>query len=78
MGEAPAVGDEPPVAPDVSDLPAAELRAAVEAVLFVATRPLTIERLQRVLPGTSEAYLEGFLTGLAALKLERTGDPDKK
>jgi segregation and condensation protein B len=32
--------------------------------LFVATRPLTIERLQRVLPGTSTTYLEGFLTGL--------------
>jgi segregation and condensation protein B len=60
---APAV-DEIPVAPDVSDLPPAELRAAVEGVLFVATRPLTIERLQRVLPGTSATYLEGFLTGL--------------
>jgi segregation and condensation protein B len=71
---APAAGEEPPVAPDVSDLPAAELRAAVEAVLFVATRPLTIERLQRVLPGTSEAYLEGFLTGLAArYERERRG-----
>ncbi len=58
------VSDEIPVAPDVSDLPPAELRAAVEGVLFVATRPLTIERLQRVLPGTSATYLEGFLTGL--------------
>ena len=54
------------VVPDVSDLPPAELRAAVEAVLFVATKPLTIARLQRVLPGTSPTYLEGFLTGLAA------------
>jgi segregation and condensation protein B len=72
-GEAP-VSDEPPVAPDVSDLPPAELRAAVEAVLFVATRPLTIERLQRVLPGTSAAYLEGFLTGLATrYERERRG-----
>jgi segregation and condensation protein B len=60
-----AAGDEPPVAPDVSDLPPAELRAALESLLFVATRPLTIERLQRCLPGTSETYLEGFLTGLA-------------
>ena len=59
-----AASDEVPVAPDVSDLPPAELRAAVEGVLFVATRPLTIERLQRVLPGTSSTYLEGFLTGL--------------
>jgi segregation and condensation protein B len=73
-GEPPAPSEEPPVAPDVSDLPPAELRAAVEAVLFVATRPLTIERLQRVLPGTSEAYLEGFLTGLAArYERERRG-----
>lgn len=73
-GETPVASDEPPVAPDVSDLPAAELRAAVEAVLFVATRPLTIERLQRVLPGTSEAYLTGFLTGLAArYERERRG-----
>ncbi len=58
--------EEEVVVPDVSDLPPAELRAAVEAVLFVATKPLTIARLQRVLPGTSPAYLEGFLTGLAA------------
>jgi segregation and condensation protein B len=59
-----SVTDDVPVVPDVSDLPPAELRAAVEGVLFVATRPLTIERLQRVLPGTSATYLEGFLTGL--------------
>ena len=57
--------DDAVVAPDVSDLPAAELRAAVEAVLFVATKPLTIQRLQRALPGTSSEYLEGFLNGLA-------------
>jgi segregation and condensation protein B len=70
----PTVSEEPPVAPDVSDLPPAELRAAVEAVLFVATRPLTIERLQRVLPGTSATYLEGFLTGLATrYERERRG-----
>ncbi len=60
----PSASDDVPVVPDVSDLPPAELRAAVEGVLFVATRPLTIERLQRVLPGTSATYLEGFLTGL--------------
>ena len=59
-----STGDDVPVVPDVSDLPPAELRAAVEGVLFVAIRPLTIERLQRVLPGTSTTYLEGFLTGL--------------
>jgi segregation and condensation protein B len=59
------VAEEDIVVPDVSDLPPAELRAAVEAVLFVATKPMTIARLQRALPGTSTAYLEGFLTGLA-------------
>jgi segregation and condensation protein B len=59
------VAEEDIVVPDVSDLPPAELRAAVEAVLFVATKPLTIARLQRALPGTSTAYLEGFLHGLA-------------
>lgn len=56
----------PEVAPDVSDLPPAELRAVVEALLFVATRPLTIDRLLQCLPGTSERYLERFLDGLAA------------
>jgi segregation and condensation protein B len=61
-----ALSEEAAVVPDVSDLPPAELRAAVEAVLFVATKPLTVARLQRVLPGTSKDYLEGFLVGLAA------------
>jgi segregation and condensation protein B len=53
------------VVPDVADLPPAELRAVLEGVLFVATRPLSVERLQQVLPGASAGYLEGFLTGLA-------------
>ncbi len=56
----------PEVAPDVADLPPDELRAVVESLLFVATRPLGIERLVACLPGTSEAYLESFLAGLAA------------
>ncbi len=60
------VAGEEPVVPDASDLPAGELRAVIEAVLLVANRPLTIERLARCLPGTSGAYLEGFLTGLGA------------
>lgn len=53
------------VVPDVADLPPAELRAVLEAVLFVATRPLSVERLQQVLPGAGASYLEGFLKGLA-------------
>ncbi len=55
----------PDVVPDVADLPPAELRAVLEGVLFVATRPLSIERLQQVLPGADAGYLEGFLKGLA-------------
>jgi segregation and condensation protein B len=53
------------VVPDVADLPPAELRAVLEGVLFVATRPLSVERLQQVLPGAGASYLEGFLKGLA-------------
>ena len=53
------------VAPDTADLSPGELRAVVEAVLFVATRPLGTERLCECLPGTSAEYLEGFLKGLA-------------
>ena len=61
-----AVTDTPAeVAPDTADLSPGELRAVVEAVLFVATRPLGIERLCECLPGTSPEYLEGFLKGLA-------------
>ena len=60
----PSAADEG-IVPDTADLPPAELRAVVEAVLFVATRPLTVERLQACLPGASAEYLEGFLAGLA-------------
>ncbi len=57
--------DEAPVAvPDAADLPPAELRAAIEALLFVSTRPLGSERISACLPGTDAGYLEGFLTGL--------------
>ena len=56
----------PEAAPDVTDLPPAELRAVVESLLFVATRPLSTARLCACLPGSSESYLEGFLHGLAA------------
>ncbi len=56
---------EAETAPGVADLPPAELRAVVEALLFVATRPLTVERLSQCLPGASPAYLENFLEGLS-------------
>lgn len=59
-----AAEPEPP--PDAADLPPSELRAVVEGLLFVSTKPLSIERLVGCLPGTSVAYLEGFLHGLAA------------
>ncbi len=70
-GTAPA---EPEPPPDAADLPPAELRAVIEGLLFVATKPLTTTRLAGCLPGTSVAYLEGFLTGLAArFERERRG-----
>lgn len=59
-----AAEPEPP--PDAADLPPAELRAVIEGLLFVSTKPLSVERLAGCLPGTSVAYLEGFLHGLAA------------
>ncbi len=59
-----AAADAPVVVPDTSDLPPDELRAVVEALLFVATKPLAIERLAECLPGTGAGYLDGFLAGL--------------
>ncbi|MBA3845117.1 MAG: SMC-Scp complex subunit ScpB [Planctomycetes bacterium] len=56
--------NEPQVVPDTSDLPPDELRAVVEALLFVASRPLSIERIAECLPGTGAGYLDGFLAGL--------------
>jgi len=65
---------EPEPPPDAADLPPAELRAVVEGLLFVSTKPLTTARLAGCLPGTSVAYLEGFLAGLAArFERERRG-----
>ncbi len=57
--------EEEIVAPGVADLPPAELRAVIESLLFVATKPLPIARLAQCLPGAAPAYLEGFLAGLA-------------
>jgi segregation and condensation protein B len=57
--------DLPVLVPDTTDLPPAELRAVVEGLLFVSSRPLSIEKLQECLPGSSAGYLQGFLAGLA-------------
>jgi len=59
------IADLPMLVPDTADLPPHELRAVVEALLYVATRPLTVKKLQECLPGTASDYLEGFLAGLA-------------
>lgn len=59
------VADLPVLVPDAADLPPGELRAVVEGLLFVATRPLSVAKLQECLPGTSADYLHGFLAGLA-------------
>lgn len=65
LPSAPAAGDEPPPVPDSADLPPHELRAVLESLLFVATRPLTVDKLAACLPGASAGYLAGFLAGLA-------------
>ncbi len=65
QGESISVDDLPLLVPDTADLPPHELRAVVEALLYIATRPLTVKKLQECLPGTSSDYLEGFLAGLA-------------
>src|SRR5690606_11890643 len=57
-GETIGVDDLPMLVPDTADLPPAELRAVIESLLFVVTRPLTIKKLQECLPGTSDHYLE--------------------
>ncbi|MHC5067198.1 MAG: SMC-Scp complex subunit ScpB [Planctomycetota bacterium] len=61
--DAEMVSEEVP--PAALDLPPDELRGAIEALLLVATKPLTIERLGKLLPGADPAYLTGFLDGLA-------------
>jgi segregation and condensation protein B len=63
--QAPVLEDLPPP-PDADDLPPGELRGVIEALLVVATKPLSVERLAACAPGTDPAYLEGFLVGLAA------------
>ena len=52
--------------PSTIDLPPQEIRAAVEAILLVSSKPMTEARLAGCLPGASEAYLRGLLEGLEA------------
>ena len=52
--------------PSAIDLPPQEIRAAVEALLLVSSKPMTEARLVGCLPGASEAYLRGLLEGLEA------------
>ena len=58
--------DVVPPPPDAADMPPAELRAVIESLLLVATKPLTPARLAACISGVSEGYLVGFLMGLAA------------
>lgn len=50
--------------PDATELTPAELRMAVEGVLFVSPRPVPMSRLLDTLPGTDEDHLRGLLHGL--------------
>lgn len=51
--------------PEVLDLPPSEIRAAVEALLLISAKPMTVTRLASCLPGSNEAYLGGLLAGLS-------------
>lgn len=63
---APVVDEPPPPPPDAADMPPEELRAVIEALLLVATKPLAPQRLAACIPGVAVEYLDGFLAGLAA------------
>jgi len=69
LGPSPASTAAPdedlPPPPDADDLPPDQLRGVIEALLLVATRPLSTERIAACLPGSDPVYLEGFLQGLA-------------
>ncbi len=69
-----AMGGEDDLVPDTVDLPPTELRGVIESLLFVGTRPISVERLCRLLPGAQVSYIEGFLAGLAErYRRERRG-----
>ncbi|MBN8527456.1 MAG: SMC-Scp complex subunit ScpB [Planctomycetes bacterium] len=50
--------------PDATELTPAELRMAVEGVLFVSPKAVPMSRLLDTLPGTDEDHLRGLLHGL--------------
>jgi segregation and condensation protein B len=58
------LGGDDDLPPSVIDLPPQEIRAIVEAVLLVATKPIKADYIARALPGTDERYIEGLLAGL--------------
>jgi segregation and condensation protein B len=61
---APRSDESPP--PDAGELTPAELRMAVEGVLFVSPKPVPMSRLLDCLPGSDEDHLRGLLHGLQA------------
>lgn len=60
-----AMGGDDDLVPDAVELPPGELRGVIEALLMVATRPLTAERIGKLIPGVDRDYLAGFMHGLA-------------
>ncbi|MEK7414082.1 MAG: SMC-Scp complex subunit ScpB [Planctomycetota bacterium] len=69
----PVASDEAPP-PDAAELTPSEIRMAVEGVLFVSPKPVSMARLLDALPGCDEEYLRGLLLGLAdRLRSERRG-----
>lgn len=69
---APEALDVPP--PDAAELTPAEIRMAVEGVLFVSPKPVSMSRLLDTLPGSDEDYLRGLLHGLSErMRRERRG-----
>jgi len=64
------MGGEDDVVPTTVDLPPRELRGVLEALLLASSKPLTLQRLVKLLPGANADYLDGFLHGLA----DRFGD----
>ena len=60
------LGGEDDLPPSIIDLPAHEIRAIIEGVLMVVTKPVKAEYIARAVPGTDERYIEGLLRGLEA------------
>ena len=60
------LGGEDDLPPSIIDLPAHEIRAIIEGVLMVVTKPVKADYIARAVPGTDERYIEGLLRGLEA------------